>query len=174
MEAPAPATVVNVTLVNTAAVAASPVAATPKKKNARKHRVLEESVKHKDALRDVKKGVVRSLKAVEAKERAEAAKQRRLINKANKLEVDTVVRIVDMKVDMPNIICDHCLCSLKPGVALRTSWKAVTVGGRALHVEQNGLPLMPSGVPVPPNPAPLLKGPDDAEADLESTRSSES
>lgn len=173
MDAPAPGTVVNVTLVNPTAVAASPKA-TPKKKNARKHRVLEDSVQHKSTLRDVKKGVVRSLRAVQAKERAEAAKHRRLVNKANKLEVDTLVRIVDMKVDMPNIICDHCLCSLKPGVALRTSWKAVTVGGRALHVEQNGLPLMPSGVPVLPKPAPLPKSPDDAEADVQPSDSSQS
>ena len=171
MDAPAPGTVVNVTLVNPTAVAASPKA-TPKKKNARKHRVLEDSVQHKSTLRDVKKGVVRSLRAVQAKERAEVAKHRRLVDKANKLEVDTLVRIVDMKVDMPDIICGHCLCSLKPGTALRMAWKAVTVDSRALHKEQNGLPLMPNGVPVPPNSAPLPKGSQDAHRS--SARSSDS
>ena len=78
------------------------------------------------------------------------------MRKAAKLDMPTLVRVVAMKVDVPDIICSHCHCSLKTGPALQQAFSDVQ-GGRALQMEQAGCPLMMmSALSEPPPPEGIL------------------
>ncbi len=107
----------------------------------------------KQALLDGKKLAEKALKRVQAKQRAEDCKKRRLVAKANSLETPALVKIVSMKVDIPNIVCPHCECSIAPGEALAKAHREVQKG-RERHLEQPGKPLMiftkPTTQPPPP------------------------
>ncbi len=107
----------------------------------------------KQALLDGKKLAEKALKTVQAKKKAEDCKKRRLTAKAQALEVTTLVKIVSMKVDIPDIVCPHCECSIAPGEALAKAHREVQKG-RERHLEQPGKPLMiftkPTTQPSPP------------------------
>ncbi len=60
------------------------------------------------------------------------------------------MKIVSMKVDIPNIVCPHCECSIAPGEALAKAHREVQKG-RERHLEQPGKPLIkPTTQPPPP------------------------
>ena len=82
----------------------------------------------KQALLDGKKLAEKALKRVQAKKKAEDSKKRRLTAKAQALEVTTLVKIVSMKVDIPNIVCPHCECGIAPGEALAKAHREVQKG----------------------------------------------
>jgi hypothetical protein len=107
----------------------------------------------KQALLEGKKLAEKALKRVQAKKKAEDSKKRRLTAKAQALEVTTLVKIVSMKVDIPDIVCPHCECSIAPGEALTKAHREVQKG-RERHLEQPGKPLMiftkPTTQPPPP------------------------
>ncbi len=151
---------------DSALVSPSPIVASrkaaAKKRGVRKHRALDDTVSSQSTLREAKKRVVKSLKAVQAKQRAETSKHHRLVAKAAKLDMHTFMRVVAMKVEMPDIICRHCHCSLKTGPALRQAFSDVQ-NGRSLQIEQAGNPLMTMSSPSePPTPQGILAAFDDS------------
>ena len=149
------------TSISSAPVAASPksdaspksIASPIKKEKGKLHRLPADYTECKQALLDGKKLAEKALKRVQAKKKAEDSKKRRLTAKAQALEVTTLVKIVSMKVDIPDIVCPHCECSIAPGEALAKAYREVQKG-RERHLEQPGKPLMistkPTTQPSPP------------------------
>ena len=56
---------------------------------------------------------------MQAQQRAEAKALQRLVMKATRLSIEQVVAIVDMKTEVPDIVCPHCSRGLSTGSELR-------------------------------------------------------
>ena len=65
----------------------------------------------------------------------------RLVKKAAKYDLTTFVNICGKKRDMPFIVCNRCNCSINTGRAIRKALDEVATG-RAVHVQDEGLPLL--------------------------------
>lgn len=113
---------------------------TPVKQN-RKHRRSEDSIATRQDLGKAKKEVVKALKKVQAQQRAEAKATARMVAKAPRLTIEQVVAIVDMKTEIPDIVCRHCSCGLKTGKELRQALRDTIAGVRERYVNASGKAL---------------------------------
>ena len=117
-------------------------ASTPRRP--KKHRVSDDAVAQKQHLQDAKKKVVKALKKVQTQQRIEQKAAARLLAKASKLTVEQVVAIVDMKTEMPDIVCSHCSRGIKTGPELRKAYRDTLAGIRKRHCDAPGKPLVVS------------------------------
>ena len=110
-------------------------------KKPRKHRICEETLLQKQELSKARQSVVRALRKVKAQQRAEAKATAKLLDKANRLTVEHVVAIVDMKTEIPDIVCRHCSCGIKTGPELRKALRDTLNGLRQRHSNAPGKAL---------------------------------
>ena len=101
---------------------ASPRApATPEKtpKRGKKHTLTRDYIQARSALEVSAKVALKVLKQVQAAKKGEFRKRQRIVAKAQALEMDTLVKIIEMKADLPNIECPHCQCCFAPALPIR-------------------------------------------------------
>ena len=108
----------------------SSVSASPR---VRKHRISEDATATRKNLREAKTTVVKELKKVQAQQRAEAKALQRLVMKATRLTIEQVVAIVDMKAEVPDLVCPHCSRGLSTGSELRRALREFKAGTRERH-----------------------------------------
>jgi hypothetical protein len=116
----------------------SSVSGTPR---ARKHRVSDDATTTRHNLKQAKKSVVKELKKVQSQQRAEAKATQRLVMKAQRLTLEQLVAIVDMKTEVPDIVCSHCSRGLKTGPELRKALRETEAGARLRECNHLGKPL---------------------------------
>ena len=92
-------------------------------------------------LKQAKKTVVKELKKVQSQQRSEAKATQRLVMKATRLTIEQLVAIVDMKTEVPDIVCPHCSRGLKTGPELRTALRETLAGTRPRECNLPGKPL---------------------------------
>ena len=130
---------------------ASPRApATPEKtqKRGKKHTLTQDYIQARPALEVSAKVALQALKQVQAAKKAEFRKRQRIVAKAQALEMDTLVKIIEMKADLPNIDCPHCQCCFAPALPIVDAFRAVKAG-RELHPESPGKKLFVSSPSTP-------------------------
>ena len=107
----------------------------------KKHRLPEGYTEVTQGLLESKKVAQKSLKAVLRKNKAEVEKKKRLMVKATALDMESLVKIVSMKVEVPDIQCPHCDCSIEVGKALSNAYHQVSDGQRDINLNIPGKPL---------------------------------
>ena len=78
---------------------------------------------------------------MQAQQRAEAKALQRLVMKATRLSIEQVVAIVDMKTEVPDIVCPHCSRGMSTGSELRKALREMQAGTRQRHCTHPGKPL---------------------------------
>ena len=121
---------------------------TPAKRIKRVHRVPEHFLALKKDLKVSRSAADKALRRVLAKSKSEDQRMRRLVSKAQSLPMDTLVKIVQMKIEIPNIECPHCACCFPPAGPLSEAHRAV-LAGRDVHFEFSGKPLATSSKAPP-------------------------
>ena len=132
---------------------------TPAKKGERVHRVPEHFVALKKDLKQSKTAADKALRKVLAKSKVEDQRLRRLVAKAQSLPMGTLVKIVQMKIEIPNIECPHCACCFPPSGPLSEAHRAV-LAGRDVHFEFSGKTLATSPNAHPSTSSVAAKKPD--------------
>ena len=135
---------------------ASPRApATPEKipKRGKKHTLTQDYIQCRSALEVSATVALKALKKVQAAKKGEFRRRQRIVGKAQAMEMDTLVKIIEMKVDVPNIECPNCQCCFAPALPIVDAFRAVKAG-RELHPESPGKKLFVSSPSAPKHDAP--------------------
>ena len=106
-----------------------------------KHRLPEGYTEVRAGLSESKKAAQKALKSVVAQNKAQVAKKRRLMVKAAGLDIEDLIKIVSMKVEVPDIECPHCECSISVGKTLSDAYEQVKNGDREVTLDKPGKPL---------------------------------
>ena len=112
--------------------------ASPKKGQ---HRLPHGYTEVRAGLVESKKAAQQALKLAIAQNKAQASKKRRLMVKAAGLDIEDLIKIVSMKVEVPDIECPHCECSISVGKTLSEAYEQVKKGDREVTLDKPGKPL---------------------------------
>ena len=116
------------------------VNATPKKKPKR-HRLAPDYTASKEHLDSTLKSAKKALAAVNAEKKHKRAAAARLVAKSTKFDNLTLVKVIEIRQDLPDIVCPHCQASQPVGIAVRKAHDDVLKKKRAVTLDQKGKPL---------------------------------
>ena len=112
---------------------------TPQK--VRKHRNPDDYAASQAHLEASLVSAKKALAAVKASKKKGAAVNRRLMQKSSKWDVNTLVNVIEIRQDLPDIVCPHCQASQPVGTAVRTAYRDFKAKKRALNLNQPGKKL---------------------------------
>ena len=110
-----------------------------KAKSTATHVVPAEMLVKKAKLLDAREAAKRTLKAVRALDLKEAQARTKLNKEAASLPLDLVRKVIQAKVDLPDLRCPHCKVSMDCRTAMTAAFVAV----------ENGRAVQPAGPPKP-------------------------
>ena len=114
----------------------------------KKHTLTQDYIQARSALEVSAKVALKALKQVQSAKKSEFRKRQRIVAKAQALEMDTLVKIIEMKADLPNIECPNCQSCFAPALPIVDAFRAVKAG-RELHPESPGKKLFVSSPSTP-------------------------